>query len=286
MSVRTAIVTDSTSDLPPDLAEERRIHVVPLYVIWGEETMRDGVDLNPPSFYRMLEASADIPKTSQASPQDFVEAFETAREAEGADEIVCAVLSQQLSGTYTSAMQARELVDFPVHVIDTQQITWGLGHAVLTGTEWRDRGANAIEIADAIREAAARQRVYFTVENLEYLRRGGRIGNVRLLLGTALSIKPLLQIKDGAIAPVDNVRSRRRVLERMLTEAEAFIADYPTGQVCVVHGNAEQEAQRLLEEVNHRFKPAVARLSYACMAIGVHTGPGVLGIVVERGTAA
>ncbi len=248
--------------------------------------MRDGVDLNPPTFYRMLEASGDIPKTSQASPQDFVEAFEAAREKEGADEVVCAVISQQLSGTYASAMQAREMVDFPVHVIDTRQVSWGLGHAVLAGAERRERGGSASEIADAIRQAAARQKIYFTVENLEYLRRGGRIGNARLLIGTALSIKPLLQIKDGVVASVDNVRSRRRALERMLTEAEAFIADYPTGQVSVIHGNAEKEAQFLMDEVNHRFKPTVARLTYACMAIGVHTGPGVLGLVVERGTGA
>ena len=196
MSVRTAIVTDSTSDLPPELAEERRIHVVPLYVIWGEETMRDGVDLNPPTFYRMLEASGDIPKTSQASPQDFVEAFEAAREKEGADEVVCAVISQQLSGTYASAMQAREMVDFPVHVIDTRQVSGAWAMRCWPGPS----GASGAERQrDRRRDPAGRRSSedLTTVENLEYLRRGGRIGNARLLIGTALSIKPLLQIRTA-----------------------------------------------------------------------------------------
>ncbi|HML20063.1 MAG TPA: DegV family protein [Aggregatilinea sp.] len=283
MTARTALVTDSTSDLSHDLAAEKHIHVVPLYVLWGEETMRDGVDLETPDFYRMLEASEEIPKTSQASPQDFVDAFIAARETENADEVVCALISEQLSGTYASAIQAKSMVDFPVHVIDTQQTTWALGHAMLSGAEARDGGASPEEIADVIRQVAMRQRILFTVENLEYLRRGGRIGNARLLIGTALNIKPVLQLKDGVVASVDNVRARRRAMDRILAEAEAFAGEHPMTRVAVIHGNAESEAQFLLGEVKRRFAPDDLRIGYACMAIGVHTGPGVLGLIVERG---
>lgn len=283
MTARTALVTDSTCDLPRDLVAERRIHIVPLYVLWGEETMRDGVDLKTPDFYRMLEASEEIPKTSQASPQDFAEAFTAAREAQNADEVVCAVLSEQLSGTYASAIQARAMVDFPVHVIDTRQTTWALGHAVLSGAAARDSGAAPGEVAEVIRQVAMRQRILFTVENLDYLRRGGRIGKARLLLGTALNIKPVLQLRDGVVASVDNVRARRRALERILVEAASFAGDHPMRRVAVMHGNAEADAQYLFEEVKRRFKPEEIRLGYVGMAIGVHTGPGVLGLIVERG---
>ncbi len=283
MTVRTALVTDSTSDLPHDLAAERHIHIVPLYVLWNDETMRDGVDIESPDFYRMLEASEDIPKTSQASPQDFVEAFMAAREAENADAIVCAVISEQLSGTYASAVQAQSIVDFPVHVVDTRQVTWALGHAMLSGAAARDGGAAPEEIAEVIRQAATRQQILFTVENLDYLRRGGRIGNARLLIGTALNIKPVLQVKDGVVASVDNVRARRRAIERILAETATFVGEYPIRRIAVIHGNAEREAQFLYDEAKRRFKPDEIRLGHAGMAIGVHTGPGVLGLIVERG---
>ena len=282
MTARTALVTDSTCDLPQDLAAERRIHIVPLYVLWGDETMRDGVDLKTPDFYRMLEASEEIPKTSQASPQDFVDAYTAAREAQNADEVVCAVISEHLSGTYASAIQAKSMVDFPVHVVDTLQTTWALGHAVLSGAAARDSGAAPEEVAEVIRQIAMRQRILFTVENLDYLRRGGRIGNARLLIGTALSIKPVLQLRDGVVASVDNVRARRRAVERILAEAASFVGEYPMRRVAVIHGNGENEAQYLFDEVKRRFKPEEIRLGYACMAIGVHTGPGVLGLIVER----
>ena len=135
MAARTAIVTDSTCNLPPDLARERRIHVAPLYVIWGDDSLRDGIDIQEPAFYERLRAASDIPKTSQVTPQDFVTLFERVRAEEEADAIVCAVLSSDLSGTYASATLAKNLVDFPVHVIDTRQVSWALGHAALAGAE-------------------------------------------------------------------------------------------------------------------------------------------------------
>lgn len=281
MVKHTALVTDSTSNLYGALAAENRIYVAPLYVIWGEETLRDGIDLTEQAFYRRLEESDDIPKTSQVSPQDFIDLFHRARELEKADEVVCGVISCDLSGTYASAMQAKEKVDFPVHVVDTRQTTWALGHTMLSAAKARDAGASAEEIVAVIRNTAARQHISFTIESLEYLRRGGRIGNARLLLGSALHIKPVLELRDGLVSSVDNVRTRRRAVERLLKVAEDEAKGREIARLSIIHGDVENEAEFLLRQAVEKFKPRETHLGYACLTIGVHTGPGVLGLVIE-----
>ncbi|MBN1201201.1 MAG: DegV family protein [Anaerolineae bacterium] len=281
MTKCTALVTDSTCNLPADLTAARRIYTAPLYVLWGEETFKDGIDLTEPEFFRRLVDSPDIPKTSQVSPKDFTELFEHAREVEQADEVVCAVISSDLSGTYASAIQAQKTVDFPVRVIDTRQTSWALGHPMLAAADARDAGASPAEIEQVIRDSATRQRLLFTVESLEYLHRGGRIGNARRLLGSALSIKPLLILQDGVIDPVDNVRTRKRALERMLKHAEELADGRPVTRLSVLHGDCEDEANTLLERAIELLAPREVHLSYLAMVLGVHTGPGVLGVSVE-----
>jgi len=278
---RTALVTDSTSNLYPELAAEKRIHVVPLYIIWDEKSYRDGVDLKEPELFRRLARTDHLPKTSQASPQDFVESFLQAREAEQADEVVCAVISSDLSGTYASAMQARETVDFPVHVVDTRQVSWSLGYTVLSAAAARDAGAGPGEIVEAIQRTAAHSCVLFTIESLDYLYYGGRIGNASRLLGSALNIKPVLEIKDGVVFPVDKVRTRGRAVETLLKAAAKHAAGHPICRLAVIHGDVEEEAKALLDEASARFQPRETYLSYATAALGVHVGPGTLGIVIE-----
>ncbi len=282
MAPKVAVVTDSTSNLPLDLAASRHIHIVPLYVIWDAVSLREGVEIQAADLFQRLVSSPEIPKTSQASPQDFVEALRRAREIEGADEVVCPVISRELSGTYASAMQAKELVDFPVHVVDTRLTTWGLGFVALAGADARDAGASAKEIVEAMKETASRSHVYFTIESLEYLHRGGRIGNASRLLGTALSIKPVLELRDGVVHPVDKVRTRKRMADHLLKVAEAFTGDKSVVRVATIHGNAESEASDLLARAVDRFSPRESYVSYATAALGVHIGPGALGIVIER----
>jgi DegV family protein with EDD domain len=278
---RIALVTDSTSNLSSELAAEQHVYITPLYVIWGEETLRDGIDLTEPEFYRRLAESREIPKTSQASPQDFATIFHKARESEQADEVICAVLSADLSGTYSSAMQAKAMVDFPVRVIDTRQIAWALGFAVLAGVAVRDAQGSPDAIELAIRAAAACQSIVFTVESLDYIHRGGRIGNARLLLGSALNIKPVLELRDGMVASVDNVRTRKRALEHLVKVAADRAAGRTIERVAVIHGAAEDEARQVLDAAAGEFQPLETHLSYACTAIAVHTGPGMLGLVVD-----
>lgn len=283
MAARTAIVTDSTSNLPPELARDRRIHVVPLYVVWGDQSLRDGVDIQEPEFYARLRASREIPKTSQATPQDFTELFARIRAEENVDEIVCIVLSSELSGTYASAILARGMVDFPVHVIDSRQVSWALGHAVLAAADTRDQGATPDEIAAAAQEAAPRQHLVFTIESLDYLRRGGRIGSGRLLVGSALNIKPVLTVRDGVIEPLENVRTRKRALQQIVKTAAKLVDGHPVTRLTVLHADAEDEGREVLELARAQFELAEIPMTYATTVLGVHTGPGAVGLVIERG---
>lgn len=283
MAARTAIVTDSTCNLPPDLARERRIHVAPLYVIWGDDSLRDGIDIQEPAFYERLRAASDIPKTSQVTPQDFVTLFERVRAEEEADAIVCAVLSSDLSGTYASATLAKNLVDFPVHVIDTRQVSWALGHTALAAAEARDQGASPEEIAAATRDAATRQQLVFTIDSLEHLRRGGRIGSGKLLFGSALNIKPVLIVRDGVIEAVENVRTRKRALQQVVKTTNKLLDGRPVRRLSVLHADAEADGHEVMAQAREQFKVAETYFAYATTVLGVHAGPGAVGLVVEWG---
>lgn len=281
MAARTAIVTDSTCNLPPDLARERGIHVVPLYVVWGDESLRDGIDIHEQEFYARLRASKDIPKTSQATPQDFVLAFEQARAAANADEVVCAVVSSALSGTYASAILAQDMVDFPVQVVDTRQVSWALGHVTLAAADARDNGASAGEIAAAARDAAARQQLVFTIDSLEHLKRGGRISSGKLFVGSALNIKPVLVVREGVIEAVENVRTRKRALQQLPKVAADVLDGRQVKRLSVLHADAEAEGRAVLEQAQQQFQPEEIMFAYATTVLGVHAGPGAVGLVVE-----
>lgn len=281
MAAHVAIVTDSTCNLNPELIAENHIHVVPLYVVWGEESFRDGIDLTGQELFKRLRESPEIPKTSQVSPQDFVEAFTRACEQEGADEVICAVLSGDLSGTYASAIQAREQVDFPVHVIDTRQISWALGFPVLAGARAREQGRDTAEIVQIIQDTAMRSHLLFVVESLDYLHRGGRIGNASRLLGTALNIKPILEVREGIVDSAEKVRTRKRAIEHLLKMAGQLAAGRPIHRFAVIHGDVPQEAEALFDRGVETFQPQEAYLSLATAVLGVHVGPGTLGVIVE-----
>ncbi|MBN1565369.1 MAG: DegV family protein [Anaerolineae bacterium] len=276
-----ALVTDSTSNIPPELAAERQIHIAPLYILWGEDSYKDGVDLKEPELFQRMRTSTTMPQTSQVSVQDFVTIFQQAQNTENAEAIVCAVISTDLSGTYASAIQAAESVDIPVHVIDTRQTSWALGFSIFSGAQARDTGASAEEIVQTIQHSAENVCLLFTVESLEYLRRGGRIGQASYLLGSALNIKPILQLKEGVIHAVDKVRTRKRAVEHLLKLAEQYVAGRPVKRFSVIHAGVEDEAQNLLDEGVVQFKPSESYVTYISAVLGVHVGPGTLGVIVE-----
>lgn len=276
-----AIVTDSTCDLLPHLITQYRIHVVPQHILWGTENYLDGIDITSDVFYRRLSEATELPRTSQPSSGDFAEAYKTAREAANAHVVVCITLSSDVSGTYNSAVQAVEMVDFPVHVVDARTASFPLGFLVLEAAIARDKGLSVEGVVAAVKANLTKVQIYFTVSTLEYLHRGGRIGGARRLIGDTLSIKPILYVQEGAIGAKESVRTRSRVTKRMID----LVAEAQRGQALkrlgVVHGMALDEAEELAGTLKSRFNLEEVYLNNCCSAIGVHVGPGVLGVAYQ-----
>ncbi len=273
---RIAIMTDSTSDLPADLAQEHDIHVIPLYVLWDGEQLRDGVDIDNATFYNRLPKDPAHPTTSQPTPADFVKAIESI----DADEVVVICISEKLSGTIASANAAKSMLDKPLHVIDSGSVSMGLGWQVLAAARARDQGGSVQEIIAAVEEVRSKLEVVFTVETLEFLHRGGRIGGAAKLLGTALQLKPLLTIRteEGVVESLDKVRTRKRSLNRVVEIISERLDTSRPIHAAVIHSEAKAEAESLLQELRSRLGNAELVISTITPVVGTHGGPGVVGI--------
>lgn len=272
-----AIVTDSTCDLPPHLLAAHDIYVIPQKIVWNGVIYRDGVELSSSDFYQFLASARDLPETLPPSPAEFARYFEEAHA--GADVVIALLLSSKLSQSFIHAQQAAHELDFPVFVLDTQMISLGLGFAVLAAADARSQGAPVEQILNVARQARRQTHVYFTVNTLDFLYRGGRIGGARHLIGKALSINPILTVSGGQVEPVENVRTRQRAVQRMV-ELAANGTNGPV-RVGVTHGDAAEEAHALLDYIAHAWQPQQLIASTTCPAIGTHTGPGVLSITVS-----
>jgi DegV family protein with EDD domain len=271
------LVCDSTADLSAADRDAGRVIVVPLKVIFGDESLVDGVDIDAERFYARMRTSSRNPTTSQPTPAEFEAAFREAT-ANG-DSVVCTTLSAEMSGTHGAAMQAREaLPDLDIHVVDTRTV--GVGHnAIVRGAvEAAGEGRSATEIVELIRGIIARQRSIFTVDTLEYLRRGGRIGGARALLGSVLNIKPVLQVHDGRIEPHDRVRTYQRALDRIASEVIA--ASGETGRRArVVLGHADRlaDCRGLADRIRDHCEGEPEIIAIGPI-VGCHAGPGTIGL--------
>ncbi len=274
---RIALVTDSTATIPDDLLREYDIRVAPQVVIFGEETLRDGVDITPDQFYVRLSESEVLPTTSQATVGAFKEIFEPLV-AEDAT-ILAFLISTGLSGTYQSAMQAKDLFpDARIEIVDSATAAMALGFQVLGAARAIKEGASAEEAIAVAKSAQDTTGVIFIVDTLEFLHRGGRIGGAARLLGTALNLKPLLAVNEGKIEALERVRTKRKATARLLEIMEGRLAGKDKIRIATIHAAAEAEALDLLREAEARFKPIESVVSVASPAIGVHTGPGTLGL--------
>lgn len=278
MSGKIAIVTDSTCDLPPDLLAAHYISVIPQHIIWNDVIYRDGVELSAGDFYHYLTSAQNLPDTQPPTPLEFADYFEQARSATGADRVIALLLSSKLSESFINAQMAARELDFPVFVFDTQTISLALGFTVISAAEARNQGASVEQILDAARQTRRQTRLYFTVNTLDFLYRGGRIGGARHLIGKALSIKPILSVTSGEVEAVENARTRQRAIQRMLEMA----ANGANGamRVGVTHGDAADEAEALCDYIGHTWQPHQLVASITSPAIGAHTGPGVVSITV------
>jgi DegV family protein with EDD domain len=279
--MKIAIVTDSTCDLSPDITAARGIEVTPVHIVWGTHSYTEGVDITTEMFYERLARDPELPKTSQPSPGEFVDKFHQALNKQKADAVVCITLGSRLSGTHASAEAARGLVDFPVQVIDTQMVSLALGFIVLAAVDARDRAGSLEDVVRAARTAVEHSQFIFTLNTLEYLYRGGRIGGARRLIGTALSIKPVLHLKEGETDVLESIRTRRRAVAR-LVELAAQYEDRRPLSLGVVHSGAP-ELDEVSGEMQAILKPDYFLQTLVCPPIGVHAGPGAIGFAVQYG---
>jgi DegV family protein with EDD domain len=280
VTVSVAVVTDSTAYLPAGLAAAQGIRTVPLEVRLGDRVGREGVDIDASAVSAALADRQTVVQTSRPAPAEFATTYRAAL-AEGAAEVVSVHLSRELSGTWDAArLAAREVGPRRVRVVDSRATAMGLGYAVLAAAEAAADGADGAAVERAAADVAARCRVFFCVDTLDRLRRGGRVGAAAAFVGNALAVKPLLHVAQGRIVPLEKVRTTARAAQRMVELAVRAAGDGPV-DLAVHHLGAADRAEELAARLRERL-PRVARLlvSEVGAVIGAHTGTGLLGIVV------
>jgi DegV family protein with EDD domain len=272
------IVTDSTAYLPESLVQEHDIRIVPLYVHFGEEAFKDQVEISSEEFYARLKEAPELPTSSQPSAGEFLQVFEELVDA--GHEVVTLTISSKLSGTWNSAMAAKEMLpEAPISVIDTLTTSMGQQIMVEDAVQAIAAGATRQEISEQMEAIKPKMRLFFTVDTLEYMAKGGRIGNARAFLGTLLSVKPILVLQDGAIEPLEQVRSKRKAVARMTQIFEEHVADNPTqARVGLIHAMVPEEMQALAQVIKCDLNCAEPSVSQLGPVLGVHTGPGLIGV--------
>jgi len=273
------IVTDSSADLSPALVKELGITVVPLYVRFGDKTYRDGVDITGDEFYKRLLTDPIHPNTSQPTPQDFTNVYRGL--CQQADGIISIHISGKLSGTCSSALQAKEAVaaECPVEVIDSKTTSMALGLIVMAAVTIANTGASVKQVAEDIRQVVSDVQLLVIFDTLKYLAKGGRIGKAKSLLGSVLNVKPLLTIKDGEFVPVTQVRSRSKGIDKLFDFAKdaANVDD-----LVVIHSTTRDEADSLASRIGSTINLEQVRIARLGPVLGVHGGPGVLAIALRR----
>ena len=277
MGVR--VVTDSACDLPDDLIERDGIEVVPLTIRFGKEELVDRKELSTDEFWRRLADSDVLPETSAPSAGAFEAAFRR-QIADGATGIICISLSSKLSATMQSAQVAAQAVqaDCPVVVVDSLMVSMGLGSLCLTAARRAADGDSLESIIANVTDRRNRSKLYGALDTLEFLKKGGRVGNARALLGSMLAIKPVLEVRDGEVEEAGKVRTRSKAL-RLLVER---VKEGPFENLAVLHGNAPDldELLDLLEPLTPRDEIVIGQIG---PVIGTHAGPRVIGVTFQAG---
>ena len=267
------VVTDTSADLPIGFAEEAGVTIVPLYVRFGEEIFRMGVDITDDEFYQRLTRGPVHPTTIQPSPQDFVTVYRKLMQ-EGASGIVSIHISSKLSGTHNSALQAKQEVGrgFPIEVIDSQSVTLGLGLIVVAAANAAKAGANVQQVVEETKKAMSDYRMLGLFDTLKYLALGGRIGKAKALLGSVLNVKPMLTLKDGETVPAGQVRTRAKGINRLVEFAQSAteIRDLTVG-----YNTTPDEANALADRLSPLYKEKI-KFAKIGPVLGVHGGPGIL----------
>lgn len=279
MTHKIALLTDSTCDLPADFINTYDIKVVPLTIIWGGEQFQDGVTLTPEDFYQRLETDPSLPTTSQPTPQQMVQAYEGAKN-NGAQEILIITISSAMSGTHESAKAAAEMVDIPVKVLDSKANSMSLGWQVLAAARARESGGDLQAMIDAADKARSTMVIIITLDTLEYLHKGGRIGGASHFIGNLLNLKPQISVdhKSGEVAGGRRSRTRKKALADLFVDFFDQVDLEKPLRIAVLHNAAPEEAQTLVEKIKAEIDPREIIISIVSPVLGVHTGPRAVAI--------
>jgi DegV family protein with EDD domain len=276
---KVIIMTDSTCDLTKSLIESRGIHVVPLYVNFGDLSYRDGVDLTTEELYAKVDELGFLPKSAAVSPGDFVNEFTPFIE-QGYD-IVCITIGSKLSGTYQSALLAKDMVDESrIHIVDSNNLSSGVGLVVLKGCDLRDQGLSASEIKKQLDEITPRVRSQFAIQTMDYLYKGGRCSALSAFLGGVLAIKPIIQVNEGKLDVYKKaIGKMTRALDYMLEDYAALYDKIDPEYVMITHSLADKSAVYMKEKVAEIGLPKNLYETFAGCVISTHCGKGTIGIL-------
>jgi DegV family protein with EDD domain len=273
----TRIVADTTCGLAPQVTQRFQIPLIPQIIHFGDDSFREGVDIDHATFMARLRTGKDLPKTAAPYPGDFIQVFESLVRA--GESIVCVHPSSEVSGTVRSALTAREsFPDADIRVIDTRTIAGPLASIVLTAGQKAEEGESADRIEELVHQMMPRARIYFLVDTLEYLQRGGRIGGASALLGTILQIKPILTFRDGQVDQFEKERTKKRALARLKEVVVAEAARGVEAHLTVMHTGVPAEAIELATELREALGTADAMIMNLVPAIVTHAGPGALAV--------
>jgi DegV family protein with EDD domain len=273
------IITDSTCDIPDDLIAQYGIIVVPQIVVWGNQQYRDHIDITPNEFYQRLSQESEYPHSSMPSVPDFQQAFQRARDA-GADELVILTVSSAMSGTYTVAKNAAESLNIPFALVDSKGPTMTLGWQVLAAARAREAGADLDSIVNQVEQVRGRLVQYVAMVTMEYLQKGGRIGNAAKWAGTLLKIKPLVSINhsSGLVEPSGLYRTQKALVDGLYTKFFDHLKGGKNLRIAVLHGDDPEAGQALAERVRAEFHPIELIINTTGPVLGINTGPGALAL--------
>lgn len=273
----TRVVADTTCGLPPEIYRRLDIPMIPQVINFGDESFREGVDMDAAAFMARLRTGKEMPKTAAPYPGDFIDVFRAC--AEAGESIVCIHPSTDLSGTVRSAEIAKsDFPDLDIRVIDTRTVAGPLGSLVLEADRLAKAGASADDVEARVREMMPHNKIYFIVDTLEFLRRGGRIGGAQALLGTVLQIKPILTLVDGRIDQFERERTKKKALARIKELLLAESARGADAHVSVNHAGVRQEAEEFAAELKQALATDEILVLDMPPAIVTHAGPGLLAV--------
>jgi DegV family protein with EDD domain len=270
--------------MPPELVKKYNISVAPQVLIWGDQTFQDGVDIQPSEYYARLKTAREMPTTAQVSVASFHDIFQN---LVGQDhDVLALLLSAKLSGTIQSAVQAKELMGSAaakIHIVDSQSVAMALGFQVLAVARAIEQGASLAEAIALAEKSYEYTGVFFAVDTLEFLHRGGRIGGAQRFIGTMLNMKPILAIQDGHVEGVERIRTKAKAHERLLELTVEKVAGRSPVRLATLHANAAEDARALLTKAEQALHPMESIFTEVSPVVGTHAGPGTVGLAFMAG---